>query len=365
MADDTPLRATPLEGVTTVDEKLTFEPERLTYAALRQVAAEIVASAGEHLAGRQVVVADQAFLADLGNLAAARLQLDMLARDYRHISASLGRAAEPGGEPEAVPEVAILGGAAVAGLATGLQGALGLVSLLRQDVEVRGVPVRIDARAVDVAVAGALRASDHAVLVPGLTAIRAPLDTAGSVQERWRDVQQARHDAWAAVGPLVAQLGRKDAELDAATRAGASESQVAALARELFELRKQVEPLTEPLGQADRRLADLQAEWDKVHETSGLSTLARLLLAEVIEAQHPLYLHVAVVASGGHHRVTRHLLRTLFGGDGLSAMGGVVARWAVLGPDGAFIRGGLRAARRAARFPKTDAVGDGWGRPEP
>jgi hypothetical protein len=64
-----------------------------------------------------------------------------------------------------------------------------------------------------------------------------------------------------------------------------------------------------------------------------------------------VYLHAAVVSSGGHNRVSRSLLRILFFGDGLSSMGGAVARWALLEADGAVTTGGIRAAREGARFP--------------
>jgi hypothetical protein len=195
--------------------------------------------------------------------------------------------------------------------------------------------------------------------VPDFVVVSSPLTGQGSMLDRGQAMQDARHAAWQSVGPLLAELGKTDAALDAATRTN-NAAQVDTLSRQVFELRKKVEPLTETLGQADRRLHDLQAQWDKVSETTGLTTLARLLRAELLHAKNPKYLHAVVVSSGGHNRVSRHLFRMLFVGDGLSSMGGVVVRWALLEPDGSFVKGGIRAARQSASFPGPLTPDDGW-----
>jgi hypothetical protein len=353
---------TPLEGKTTVDDKATFEPERLSYAAARDIAGRIAGAVEAAVAGRPVVVANDAFLADLGNLGTAKQQLQMLTEDYQRVEASLR------GQPaaaEIAPEAEDVGAealgplvAAIPALATGLQGALGLVSLLREDVDIRGTVTKIDTRAFDIAVASALVKAAE-VYVPDLMVVQAPLETGGSLMARLRAMQKARHDAWIAVGPLLADLGRKDTELETASRTGPAE-RVEALSQEVLQLRRAVEPLTETLTSADRRLSDLQTQWDKPSETTGLTLLARLFRAEALDAKGPNYLHAAVVASGGHLRIRRHLFNMIYGGDSLSAMGGVVARWALLRPDGRFEKGDVVAARRAAAFPDPPLSTDGW-----
>jgi hypothetical protein len=136
---------------------------------------------------------------------------------------------------------------------------------------------------------------------------------------------------------------------------------VTALAREVFELRRGVEPLTETLSGADRRFNELQTQRDKPSETTGLTMIARLLRAETLDAQTPSYLHPAVVSSGGHNRVSRSLFSTVFGGDRLGFAGRVVVRWALLESDGVFQTGGVHAERRVAAFPSVqDLAADSW-----
>jgi hypothetical protein len=198
------------------------------------------------------------------------------------------------------------------------------------------------------------------VYVPGLMVVQKPLDASGSLHTRLKEVQAARHAAWQAAGPLLAELGRKDAAMDAASRTGTPE-QVTALAREVFELRRSVEPLTGTLSSADRRFNELQSQWNKPSEATGLTMIARLLRAEILDAQAPRYLHAAVVSSGGHNRVSRSLFSTLFGGDRLSSLGGVVVRWALLEADGVCQNGGVHAQRRIAAFPPAwDTTTDAW-----
>jgi hypothetical protein len=357
-------KVTPLDGITTIDDKMTFEPERLSYAAARKIAACIATSVKDAVKDRPVVIANDAFLADLGNLGAAKLQLEMLTEDYERTAAALTpvpAAAVAAETAKSSLETMIVPGLeSVTAVAAGLQGALGLVSLLREDVELRGVVTRIDPRAFDIALASALRTKGvKPVYVPDLMVVRSPLKGTGSLQARLREMQGARQAAWKAAGPLLAQLGRKDAEMDSASRAGQAD-RVTKLAREVFELRSSVEPLVQTLTSADRRLNDLQTQWDKAGETTGLTMIARLLRAETLDAAKPRYLHAAVVASGGHNRVTRNLFRMIFTGDGLSSMGGVVVRWALLETDGSFEKGDIEAARASARFPSIVGDDDGW-----
>lgn len=341
---DTTLPVDLPQGRTTIDDKLTFEPERLSYVAAVRVAALITADVANDIQGQAVVIARDTFLADLSNLAAAKVQLGLLADDYRSVSESLAPSELEGAALTRSLDVA------AQGVTVGVQAALGLASLLREDVDLRGVPTKVDALAFEIALAQQLRTARAArVVIPDLTVMREPVSAADSLQAKWQAMQDARQAAWRAAAPLLAELGAADAALDAATRNNAT-SEIDRLSREVFAIRRRVEPLTETLGRADRRLGELQAQWDKA-DTTGLTLLARLLRAEVIDAPRPKYLHAAVVASGGHHRVSRHLLRLIFLGDGVTSMGGVVVRWALLESDGAFVKGGIRAARESAKFP--------------
>jgi len=345
----------PLEGTTTVDDKMTFEPERLSYVAARTVARCIVTKARDQIGNAAVVIAGDAFLADLGNLSTAKMQLGMLTDDFRRVAQSLDAPSRI--SPQSGIERTMAIPAIVPAVTAGLQGALGLVSLLRENVEFHGVVTKIDPRAFEIALAAELRKQDVTdVYVPDLMVVETPLETDGSLRGTWNAMQAARQQAWQKIGPLVADLGRKDVELDVASRTGTPE-QVTQLSRDLFQLRRSVEPFTETLTHAEKRLGDLQAQWDKPSESTGLTILARLLRAEAIKAKNPRFLHAAVVASGGHNRVTRNLFRMIFIGDGLTSMGGVVVRWALLESDGRLFTGDVDSARSAARFPS--AFSDG------
>ena len=330
MADSTQT-VTPLEGKTAVDDKMTFEPERLSYAAARRVAMFVADAVLDDVGDAPVAIAGEAFLGDLGNLSTVKLQIDMLADDFRRVTSSSAPSAAVPGTTATLP-------AAIPAITAGLQSALGLVSLLRENVEFHGVASRIDPRSFEIALAAELRARHVAkVIVPDLTVVRNPQADAESFRGKWQSMQEARQAAWRAAGFPGGAPAKKDAESQ-----------------------------PEVLAQLDRRMADLQTQLDKTSETTGLTMLARLLRAEAIDRQRPRYLHCAVVSSGGHNRVSRHLFRMLFLGDGLSSMGGVVVRWTLLEPDGSIGKGGLGAARRRASFPS--ALGDyddGWDTLEP
>jgi hypothetical protein len=343
----------PLEGTTTVDDKMTFEPERLSYVAARAIAASIVTKVRDQVGTDPIVIAGDAFLADLGNLSTAKMQLDMLADDFGRVAQSLRAASATSPASSIKPSLATL--AIAPAVSAGLQGALGLVSLLRENVEFHGVTTKIDPRAFEIALAAQLRAQGAThVFVPDLMVVEQPAETDDSLRGKWNAMQAARQQAWQQIGPMVAELGRKDVELDTASRTGTPE-QVAQLSRDVFQLRRTVEPFTETLTHAEKRLADLQAQWDKANELTGLTMLARLVRAEAIKAKNPRYLHAAVVSSGGHNRVSRNLFRMIFIGDGLTSMGGVVVRWALLESDGRLLTGDVDSARRAARFPSAFA----------
>lgn len=340
----------PLEGTTTVDDKVAFEAERLSYRAASRLAVQVADLAASRVKGEVVVVAGDAFMADLGNLASARLQLEMLTRDFDGVAA-LAPASAPkyvAGPGLASMAIAV---APVAAVTAGLQATLGLVSFLRENVEFKGVATKIDPRAFEIALAARLRRSGaKAVFVPDLLSLTTHRSDAESLQKRWSGMQRARQAAWKAAGPLLADLAAKESQLDAASKAGKPQD-VERLSEDLFKLRRELEPFSETLQRAERRLSELQTQWDKVSETTGLSTLARLMRAEIVDEKSPLYVHAAVVASGGHNRISRNLFRIVFLGDGVSAMGGTVIRWALIDRDGSLALGGVLDARERARFP--------------
>lgn len=362
-------KITPLEGKTTVDDKMVFEPERLSYESADRLTKTIAHAVRETIKGKKVVIVGTSFLADLANLQAIAVKLEELKRDYEALlqqAKTMGRRRQPLPEISTgkalpkeefavtglMPETMIEAGAAALGpVAVGVSTALGLVSLFREDVDYRGIQTVVNPLAFELALAAKIRAiGAERVFVPDLVSLPRMKTGTESLGGRLAAVQSAKAKVWESVGPFIAELVRLDAKLDHAARAK-DQKLVDDLSGQLAELRQDLDPVTEPLRRVDQQLADLQAAGDKVDETTGLTMLARWLRAEAIQAMNPRYLHAQVVSSGGHNRTSRSLLRTIFCGDGLSFIGGATARWALLEEDGAVADGGIISERARGRFP--------------
>lgn len=365
---------TPLQGTTTVDDKMVFGPQRLSYASADAIAERITSQVKSQVSGRLVIIANTALLADFSNLQAVYLNLDSLQSDYDAVSSyasamnqrRAGAATKPkGAGPKILDSIALESGPGslagspildIAGLAAAavtplapvtaaIGAAIGLVSLFRQDVVYQGTVTTVDGLAFELALAARVKAAGaSSVYVPDLAFILSADSGPGSVRNRLADIQAAKVKAWAGIGPALAQLVRLEAQLDIATREK-NQRLVDQLSNEVASLRSDLDPVTAPLNRADQKLSDLQTQWNQTDATSGMTVLARLLRAEAIRKLSPLYLHAAIVASGGYNRISHNLFRTLFVGDGLSFTGGTVARWALLGDDGTVNLGGIASAQ--------------------
>jgi hypothetical protein len=344
---------TPLEGKTSIDDKMFFEPERLSYESADDIATRIVAQITKQIKDKTVVIAGEHFLADLGNLHAAYVTLETLKNDYNAICTNSGTLVS-NLSLMTVDSVTTITAAAAASLgavsvipaaSTVLQATLGIASLLREDVEYHGAHVQIDSLSFEIALAS--RVTEHASrgLVPALFVLTAPVTDEGSLVSRLREVQKAKERAWKVVGPVVAELVRLEADLDRAVRE-ADKGNADQLSAQVLGLRRDLQPLSDPLARADQRLSDLQTRWNEPATEGGTATLATLLRAEAIQQLQPIYLHAKIVNGGGHHRISRSLLRTLFVGDGLRFSGGAIARWAMIDKQGFVTRGGICVARR-------------------
>lgn len=347
----------PLEGTTTVDDKVTFEPIRLSYEAGHDVAVAIAAEIAAEIRGRQVVVADNELLTDLANLVATRSVLDGIAKDYDDLGAHSEQAAQKHAEGVAMglqPPAKMLGVTPALSAATAaVQAGLSLVSLFRQNVEVRGEAVTVDASAFEIEMAASLRAKGAAqVFVPELFVFDAPLNGEQSLRAALFRAQQARSQTWSRLAPLVAKLAALEAQLDAAASKG-QQQEVDDSAAAVRDLRGTIDPVLDPLSRVDQRLNQLQNQLAAADaQAGGLTLLARLFRAEGLRARDPLIVHVRVVAAGGSNRTKHTLLGNAFTGDGLSSMGGVVVSWALLDIDGSVTKGGTVTHSHTAPFPK-------------
>jgi hypothetical protein len=356
MADTDIPKVTPLEGKTTVDDKMVFEPERLSYQSADRLTDRIATAVKAAVKDKQVVIAGTTFLADLANLQAIKVVLEQLQRDYAALEELARSIREPTVTERAVvaPEPHVEATAVgIEPIGIGVSLALGLVSLFREDVEYRGIQTVVNPLAFELSLASKVKAAGaKKVFVPDFVALPYPQSGDNSLRAGMKAVQDAKAKVWKAAGPLIAELVRLDEELDRAAR-DKNQGRVDELSRNLSAMRQALDPITEPLGRADQQLTDLRAAWGKTDEATGLTMLARWLRAEGIQALNPVFLHAQVVSSGGYNRTSRSLLRTIFIGDGTIFMGGATARWALLENDGAVADGGIESAREWGRFPSS------------
>ena len=362
MTDSTSAFTPPEQGKTTIDDKMFFEPQRLSYESVNRIAKRIASAVADAVNGKFVVIARTSLLADFANLNATLTSLRQLELEYHDIAQRARAVAEPPAEEgvgadeplrgfikeDALQKAVVTGGlatvaaaAAAAGPAAPVIGAvLGAMALLKQDVEYHGEQTSVDPLAFELALGNDLLAQDaDKVWIPDLTVLDIRTDEE-SLQSCLTTVQNAKSDAWSAISPIIATLTGLERELDQATRLK-DQKQIDDLSSKIAAARRDLDPLALPLERADQKLVDLQNQWNQVDAVSSMSVLARMLRAEALHGLSPVYVHAAVVSSGGHHRISRNLLRMLFFGDGLSFSGAAIVRWAVLDPDGSLRQGGI------------------------
>jgi hypothetical protein len=373
MADNTAagiaaaLAEKPEAGKTTIDEKMRFGPLHLAYASARDLAYSIGITIADKTKDDTVVVAGTQLLADYANLQAALLTLDGLKKDYELLqkfakelkgktrgfvaeaAADANLRAKAPGQP--APAAPVLEAAAAAAAANPfVAAALGALSLLQSDVEFHGTETKIDRLTFELAVAGTLKKFEtKKVLIPDLVLAPLQIPKSSVFRTALDAVAEAKSKAWLEIAPFIKRALDAEAELDKAAQEKDAVKKAAAVdsaQAELDTARRNLEPLNTPLMRADQALEDLQEGWRKVEAGEVLSTLARMLRVESIattkvDGKLPIYLHCAVVDSGGHHRIHRSLLRMLFFGDGLSFAGGAIVRWALLDSDGSIRQSGM------------------------
>jgi hypothetical protein len=345
----------PLEGKTTAEE-MKFEPTRLSYLSAEAVAAEIVGKLKD-VKGKTVVITGTSLLVDFTNLASASTTLDGLLEDYKALSGEL--VPSPLASRSLAPTMDVAAAAA-------LTQVLGLISLFRQDVDYKGYETVVDPLSFEIVLANALKAKEAAmVIVPDLFVMGPKFLVEGGLKTKIEQVHEAKAKAWKVVARNIQPILQLEAELEEAHQAS-KHHEVRRISKDLSQLREEADPLTERLSQVDRRLSELETAWERVPEGQAISPLGRLLRADAIlerskgaigkpevDKENPtntIFLHASVVASGGHQRISRHLLRMLFLGDGISFDAGVVARWAVLSQNGVFDQGGLCYGQKTSSF---------------
>lgn len=355
MADD----IKPLDGKTTVDDKMVFEPQRLSYDAARAIAEKIARRISGRTRDQVVVIAGTQLLADFSNLVATKAVLEELANEYdalakaTHASTPVLPAAVRRARIGSSELLSLNLTAPVEAVTAGVQGALALISLFRQDVDYKGVPVSIDTLGFELELASRIRMHKASeVIVPDFALSTAPEKGADSLRALTEKVKEARARVILAAESKMppakhTALVDEDAEKK-------SKSHVVDLNHPPSPApRSNLEMVGEIFAQIDQRFTDLQTQLAKGDtDGSGLTMLARLYRAEALKARSPMLVHVRVLLAGGSNRIERSLFRTLFSGDGLSATGGAVVSWAVLSKRGAIEDGGIFSDSLSAASPK-------------
>jgi hypothetical protein len=353
----------PLDGTTTVDAQVVFEAQRLSYDAARNIAEKIARRISERTKGREVVIAGTQLLADFSNLVAIKAVLEELANDYDAL-AELAHASVP------VFKVHTLTGSVdlrtsfstadalsaitpgLGAVTAGVQGALTLVELFRQDVDYKGVPIAIDTLAFELELASRLRMHKaRDVFVPAFAVFASPVSGDSAFRTLLKKAHAARSRVLLVAGPKKPEKPKKSErsilEIDAAHHDYSDLEEVGRIPLAT------PEQIHDALAEIDKRFSDVQAQFEKADaDGSGLTLMARLFRIETIMSRSPMLVHARVVLAGGNNRVQRSLFRTLFSGDGLSSTGGAVVSWAILSSHGAIEDGGIFSESRSARSPK-------------
>jgi hypothetical protein len=354
MADD----IKPLDGKTTVDDKMVFEPQRLSYDAARVIAEKIARRISGRTKDKVVVIAGRQLLADFSNLVATKAVLEELANEYdalakaTHASTPVVPAAVRSTRVRTTELRTLNLAAPLETVTAGVQGALALLSLFRQDVDYKGVPVSIDTLGFELELAARIRMHKASeVIVPDFALVTAPEKGVDALRTLVEKVKEARSGVILAAESKLPHSKNEDLVDEAAMKSG---GHVVDLNHPPIPApRSNLEMVGEVFAQIDQHFTDLQTQLAKGDtDGSGLTMLARLYRAEALNARSPLLVHVRVLLAGGSNRIERSLFRTLFSGDGLSATGGAVVSWAILSKRGAIEDGGTFTESLSAASPK-------------
>jgi hypothetical protein len=352
MADD----IKPVDGKTTIDDKVMFEAQRLSYDAARVIAEKIAQRISQRTKEKEVVIAGTQFLADMSNLVATKAILEELAKDYALLAETT-----PSVQAEFATRSLWRGAVAitsklnpvVGAVTAGVQSALTLVSLFRQDVDYKGVPISIDTLAFELELAARVRMHKaREVIVPEFAVFAKPSAKDGALVTLLDKVKANRVAAIKAHAPKPSHPLGHDPKPPVPRKSGdVDESDLVLFDTHLPDA--DTDALNVELTHIDARFNDLQTQLMKSDvDPSVLTILARLLRIETIVARSPILVHVRVVLAGGSNRMQHSLWSSMFHGDGFSSSGGAVVTWAILNVNGAVEDGGVFSHSMSAASPK-------------
>ncbi len=405
---------TPLEGTTTIDDKLQIESEMMAYEAVDRIAREVADRVlGETGDGEgTIVIHDEATVAALRLYEVFLTQTAILLEAY----ASTKKAHDQATAPDFTSNMFL-----TEGVSAFARSAFDLLALFRQNTEYKGRAVTINEDALAAKVAGYLvepphRATVAGASVPKLTVVCPRLllrraATAGSAAANSNIVTQLKSlyternaaVAWIAdsekkLAPLrkakldadaeVANLSQvlKNLELEIPSLKGQAladkvrdlndktKEKKAAVAKanektsDLLILEAKDGPIRDQYRAINALFDQLVASLVKTDEKTGLSPLGLLtraaevvaLLDDLTVARSRFVLFTKSVSAGGSYRIRRNLWTTVFTGDLLSYSGGAIVSY-MLFDNSSRIRSAdtLRYMTGFSKFKKLQKVPEG------
>jgi hypothetical protein len=340
----------PLEGKTTIDDKLSIECELLCYNSLNKIAAQIAAEFSEGHSSAHVIFLDDTCRSALQVHRAFSLEVELLKHEFGRVKEAAAPEL-PATEGEVVQE-ALTPGLVTSALKASVNGARGLagsvidlLALFRTDTTYSGRTVTINQNSLALSLAGALTKRGHSVIYPKLLLF--PTSNSASQTEKefssflqsLVDARDGANDAVHSLATRVALGSQHLSELQKSRKhthqreESNANQQIVSQQQQLIKDRLQLEDcqrwFTTLDGHFQAMIKTLNTPDAKGIVPLQLLQIAQQLLSRFSGAPtNTFFLHAEVANAGGSYRIRRNLLRTLFWSDGLSYSGGVIVSYA-------------------------------------
>ena len=343
-ANKTAASVKPLDGSTTIDDKVFLECEILAQEAVSKISQRIAHEIHE-LASEQrpatIILVDATIASALQMLAALELQLAFFEKSFAAVA--------PAGQPTAgnVTRLAAVPGLGIGAVTGAVQGVLDLLGLFRQDTQFNGRSVNIKDQALFLEIAHFLRVKKFQVLHPRLLSYQASeaIQLSESTLGKLFDgVFTARSAAVSRFRPQLArvsgieqQILDRERDFPAAdpARQKILTAEIQDLKNQLIDARKNLDPDLVLFDNTDTQWNELTKGLNAPDAKTGQVPIQ--LINRAVEAvcrfktaeSTACFLYAEAIVAGGTTRIRRNLWRTLFVGDGLTFSGGAIVAYAL------------------------------------
>src|ERR1700675_1259757 len=376
-----PSNVKPLEGTTTIDDKLSIECDILCYASVNNIAFQIALEFNKiRESGALVIILDDTSKQALHLVRVLVWQTDFLIQEFARAAQeaapqvpALAEAAAPQvrvpmegetmleGFVPALPAVTAIKTAATAATDVG-RSVIDLLSLFRTDTSYAGRTVTVNENSLMLSLAGKLVERQHSVIYPKLLLFPpspAVSQSAKDFQNLLQALLDARDDANEAVRALASRVAVATQELSSVYKKHThrrnrqeltTDHVLASREQQLIKDRLQLAGWQKWFTDLDSQLQALLKALN-APDANGVVLLQMLQIAQELlsrfnEApENTYFLHAEVVSSGGSYRIRRNLFRTLFWSDGLSYSGGAIVSYAFFDSNAVIVKSGTHHYR--------------------